>query len=158
MKTYDKQNLGRLAVNIAVPLLVGAATALINKNGFDSYERLNQPPLSPPSWLFPIVWSILYILMGISSYLVSQKGTQFPKRALTIYIIQLVMNFIWPILFFTFPAYLLSFIWLAVLLAMVIVMAVIFCRINKTAGLLQIPYIIWSIFALYLNIGVYLLN
>lgn len=158
MKTYDKQNLGRLAVNIAVPLLVGAATALINKNGFDSYERLNQPPLSPPSWLFPIVWSILYILMGISSYLVSQKGTQFPKRALTIYIIQLVMNFIWPILFFTFHAYLLSFIWLAVLLAMVIVMAVIFCRINKTAGLLQIPYIIWSIFALYLNIGVYLLN
>ena len=158
MKTYDKQNLGRLAVNIAVPLLVGAATALINKNGFDSYERLNQPPLSPPSWLFPIVWSILYILMGISSYLISQKGTQFPKRAMTIYIIQLVMNFIWPILFFTFHAYLLSFIWLAVLLAMVIVMAVIFCRINKTAGLLQIPYIIWSIFALYLNIGVYLLN
>ncbi|MDD6275324.1 MAG: tryptophan-rich sensory protein [Clostridia bacterium] len=158
MKTYEKKNLGRLILNLSLPLLYGAASALINMGSFDAYEQLNQPHFSPPSWVFPIVWTILYILMGISAYIVSDKGTEFPKRPLTVYIIQLVMNFIWPLLFFTFKAYFLSFIWLAVLSAIVIVMAVIFCRINKTAGLLQIPYIIWTIYAIYLNLGVYLLN
>ena len=158
MNKYDKQNIGRLILNIALPLCVGGATALINRNGFDEYAQLKLPPLSPPSWIFPVVWSILYVLMGISTYLVSNKGTDFPKRPLTIYVVQLAMNFLWPVLFCTFKAYLLSFIWLVVLTALVIVMAVIFCRINKKAGLLQLPYILWSVFALYLNLGVYLLN
>lgn len=154
-----KINFKKLIINIAIPLGVGALSALISMGGMDSFASLNKPPLSPPGWLFPVVWSILYILMGISSYLITESGKPArSKTALTVYGIQLFFNFMWSIIFFNFEAYLFAFIWLLALLALVIINAILFYRIDRRAGLLFIPYIIWVIFAGYLNFGIFLLN
>ena len=147
-----------LLVNIAIPLLVGGISSLITMDGFRQYKEINQPPLSPPSAVFPVVWTILYILMGISSYLVYEKKDADNKNALTLYAIQLAVNFIWPIFFFGFNAYLFSFIILIVLWIFVLLTIISFYKINKTAALLMIPYLIWLTFAGYLNLGVYILN
>ncbi|MBQ8254625.1 MAG: tryptophan-rich sensory protein [Clostridia bacterium] len=149
----------KLIINIAIPLGVGALSALISMGSMESFASLNQPPLSPPAWLFPVVWSILYVLMGISSYLITQSDeTASTKTALTVYGVQLFFNFMWSIIFFNFEAYLFAFIWLIALLALVIANAVLFYRIDRRAGLLFIPYILWVIFAGYLNFGIFLLN
>lgn len=147
-----------LLVNIAIPLLVGGLSSLITMDGFKQYTEINQPPLSPPSAVFPVVWTILYILMGISSYLVYENKNADNKNALTLYAIQLAVNFIWPIFFFGFNAYLFSFIILIVLWTFVLLTIISFYKINKTAALLMIPYLIWLTFAGYLNLGVYILN
>lgn len=147
-----------LLVNIAIPLLVGGISSLITMDGFRQYKEINQPPLSPPSAVFPVVWTILYILMGISSYLVYEKKDADNKNALTLYAIQLAVNFIWPIFFFGFNAYLFSFIILIVLWIFVLLTIISFYKINKTAALLMTPYLIWLTFAGYLNLGVYILN
>ena len=114
--------------------------------------------MSPPDWLFPVVWTFLYIIMGISSYLVYEKDKSEAKQPLAVYAIQLAMNFMWPIFFFLLNAYLFSFIWLIVLWSLAITMAVMFYRVSKLAGLLWIPYILWLTFAAYLNLSVFLLN
>lgn len=90
---------------IAVPLLVGGLSALITRKGMDIFETINKPSLSPPGWLFPVVWTILFILMGIASYLVlvSEKPQGEINRALTVYGIQLIFNFFWSIFFLIFP-------------------------------------------------------
>lgn len=147
----------KLAVCIAVPLLVGGLAALISKSGFAKYAEMPKPALSPPAWLFPVVWTILYILMGISSYLVYTNNSSLKKSGLTIYAIQLFINFLWPVFFFNLNAYLFAFVWLILLWSFAVAMTVIFYRINKTAGLLQIPYIVWLTFAAYLNLAVYLM-
>ena len=152
-----KINWKKLILSILIPLAVGGIASLLTKNGFNSIESLNKPPLYPPSYLFGIVWPILYILMGISSYIVSNSSGD-TKNAMTLYYIQLLFNFVWPILFFNFDFYLFSFIWLIALLILVILMTIEFFKINKLAGYLQIPYIIWLIFASYLNLSIYLLN
>ena len=154
-----KINFKKLIINIAIPLGVDALSALISMGSMDSFASLNKPPLSPPGWLFPVVWSILYILMGISSYLITESGKPArSKTALTVYGVQLFFNFMWSIIFFNFEAYLFAFIWLLALLALVIINAVLFYRIDRRAGLLFIPYILWVIFAGYLNFGIFLLN
>ena len=114
--------------------------------------------MSPPDWLFPVVWTFLYIIMGISSYLVYEKDKSEAKQPLAVYAIQLAMNFMWPIFFFLLNAYLFSFIWLIVLWSLAITMTVMFYRVSKLAGLLLIPYILWLTFAAYLNLSVFLLN
>ena len=155
MKTDYK----KLIINIAFPLGVGALSALISMGSMENFASLNQPPLSPPGWLFPVVWSILYVLMGISSYLITESGKPArSKTALTVYGVQLFFNFMWSIIFFNFEAYLFAFIWLIALLVLVILNAVLFYRIDRRAGLLFIPYILWVIFAGYLNFGIFLLN
>ena len=148
-----------LLKSIAVPLAVGGASALISMDAMKSFESLNKPPLSPPAFLFPIVWSILYVLMGISAYLitVSDKPSR-AKTALTVYGVQLFFNFMWSILFFNLEAYLFSFIWLVILLLLIILTANLFYGINKTAGYLMMPYILWVAFAGYLNFAIFLLN
>ena len=149
----------RLIIAIVIPLAVGGISSLIVNGGFKVYsESVTKPPLSPPDWLFPVVWSILYILMGISSYLVFEKDKSEAKQPLALYAIQLAMNFMWPVFFFSLNAYLFSFIWLIILWALVIAMTVMFYRVSRLAGLLQIPYILWLTFAAYLNLSVYLLN
>ena len=156
---FLKINFKKLIINIAIPLGVGALSALISMGGMDSFASLNKPPLSPPGWLFPVVWSILYILMGISSYLITESGKPArSKTALTVYGVQLFFNFMWSIIFFNFEAYLFAFIWLLALLALVIINAILFYRIDRRAGLLFIPYILWILFAGYLNFGIFLLN
>lgn len=104
----------KLIFCIAIPLAVGGISALLTSNTMETFSTINKPPLSPPAWLFPVVWTILYVLMGIASYLVltSEK----PNRdALTTYAIQLAFNFFWSIIFFNFELYLLAFIWLVLL-------------------------------------------
>ena len=146
----------KIIIFILIPLLVGfIGNILGNSNmGFDS---INKPVFTPPGIVFPIVWTILYILMGISSYIV-YKYDKNNSNALTIYGIQLFFNMTWTLFFFNFKLYLFSFIWLIILLVLVIVMTYKFYKINKVSGLIQIPYILWLIFASILNYGVFLLN
>lgn len=149
----------KLLRSIALPLAVGGASALISMDAMQNFSSLNQPPLSPPAWLFPLAWSILYVLMGIAAYLVlvSDKPAR-AKTALTVYGVQLFFNFFWSIIFFNFEAYLFAFIWLIILWLLIIVNTVLFFGINKTAGFLMIPYILWVTFAAYLNLAIYLIN
>jgi len=155
-----KINKKLLIICLVIPLAVGGIAALLTGGGMDTFETLNQPPLSPPGWLFPVVWTILYILMGIASYLVltSGKSQESIRRTLVMYGIQLAFNFLWPILFFSLSAYLFAFIWLVALWLLILATTVSFYRISDIAGYLMIPYLIWVTFAGYLNLGIYLMN
>ena len=155
-----KFNTKLLILCLVIPLAVGGIAALLTGSGMDAFETLNQPPLSPPGWLFPVVWTILYILMGIASYLVltSGKSQESIRRALVLYGIQLALNFLWPVFFFSLSAYLYAFIWLLALWLLILATTVSFYRISDIAGYLMIPYLIWVTFAGYLNLGVDLLN
>lgn len=144
------------AKSILIPVIVGGIVGLIISGSID-YNTLQKPFLSPPSILFPIVWTILYILMGIS-YGILQSNQLVDKKINTIYYLQLAVNALWSIFFFTLKWRLFAFLWIILLDVLVIVMIKKFYDKNKTAGLLQIPYIIWTLFATYLNLGVYLLN
>ena len=147
-------------VALLIPLLVGVASGLISMNAMGSFKELEKPPLSPPAYLFPIVWSILYILMGISSYLVIESGVSAEAKtnALKKYSIQLFFNFFWSIIFFNFEWYGIAFVWLIILLVSVISTTFTFYRINKASAFLLIPYILWVSFAGYLNLAIAILN
>lgn len=147
-----------LIISLLISLGVGALSGFLTKDSMDVYKSLVQPPLAPPSILFPIVWTILFILMGISAYLIFISDSPNKSTALTIYAIQLAVNFFWTIIFFNMQMYLFAFIWLVVLWIWIIIMIINFCKINKTAALLQIPYLIWVTFAGYLNLMIFLLN
>jgi tryptophan-rich sensory protein len=149
-----------LLKNIAIPLLVGIASGLLTQNSVESFnEATIQPPFAPPGFLFPIVWTVLYILMGISAYLVETTANNHNnKTAQILYLLQLFFNFCWSFIFFTFEAYSFAFIWIIILLALIIATAVEFYKINKVAGLLMLPYIIWVSFAAILNLSIALLN
>ncbi len=147
-------------VGIAIPVVVGLLSALLTKDSMDIYKTIVQPPLAPPGILFPIVWSVLYVLMGVSSTLVyNDEADKREKRiAFTLYALQLVANFFWSILFFNQRLFLASFVLLVLLWALIIGMIIRFYKINKPAALLQIPYLLWVTFAGYLNLAIYLLN
>ena len=147
----------RLIISIAVPLAIGGIAALITKDAFKDFQSLSQPPLSPPAWLFPVVWTILYILMGISCYLYIQKGGA-KDKGLYFYGASLLFNFIWPILFFSGKMYLAALIDLAILWICVFLMIGEYLKKDTKAGYLQLPYLIWSTFALYLNLAILILN
>ena len=156
---FLKINWKKLLICIAIPLLVGGLAALLTQNGMETFESVNKPPLSPPGWLFPVVWTVLYVLMGIASYLVLESGKPArSKTALTVYGVQLFFNFFWSIIFFNLEAYLLAFVWLVILFVLILLTAFLFYRITKPAGYLLIPYILWVAFAGYLNLFIYLLN
>lgn len=144
------------AKSILIPVIIGGVIGLIISRSID-YNTLQKPPLSPPSILFPIVWTILYVLMGISYGILDSKSLIEPKINF-IYYLQLFVNATWSLIFFTLKRRLFAFIWIIILDVLVIVMIINFFKKNKTAGLLQIPYLLWIIFASYLNLGVYLLN
>ncbi len=147
----------KLFLCIALPLAVGGLSALLTRQSMEVFQSLNKPALSPPSWLFPVVWTLLYILMGIASYLVLTSGK--PNRAaLTVYAIQLVFNFFWSIIFFNFEAYLFSFVWLVILWVLILITMILFFRISESAGYLLLPYLLWVTFAGYLNLYIYILN
>ena len=142
------------AAYIIVTLLGGILVALFTMDGMQVYSALEKPMLTPPAWLFPIAWTILYILMAIGASRYALKS----KMISGVYFLQLIVNYLWSVIFFGFNAYLFAFFWLLLLLVLVIVMTVQFYKVDKLAGLLQIPYILWLVFAGYLNIMVYLLN
>ena len=146
-----------LITAVAIPLAVGGLSAWITKDGMKAFETVNQPPLTPPMWLFPVVWSILFVLMGIASYLVvMQKGED--TKALTLYAVQLIFNFFWSIWFFNLGWYLFAFLWLVALWILILATTVAFYRISKPAAWLMLPYLVWVAFAGYLNLGVWWLN
>ncbi len=154
-----RKSVKNLIIALAIPLLVGTVASLLS-GGMESFKNLEHPPLSPPSWLFPVVWTILYLLMGFASYLVYTAGAPTYKKnsALLFYGLQLFFNFIWPIIFFRFEAYLFAFVWLIILWLLIIITTVRFYEVRKSAGLLMIPYLLWVTFAAYLNLGIYILN
>ncbi|MBQ7363598.1 MAG: tryptophan-rich sensory protein [Clostridia bacterium] len=155
-----KINWKSLLICIALPLGVGGLSALLTMGAMESFGELNKPPLSPPAILFPIVWTVLYILMGISSYLVLRGGGSESDtvRALSLYGAQLFFNFFWSIIFFNLEWYGIAFVWLAVMFVLIIATTVHFFRINKWAGILMLPYCLWVAFAGYLNLGIAFLN
>ncbi len=140
----------KLIKNILIPVIMGGIIGLII-SPFMNYNNLNKPPLSPPGIVFPIVWTILYIIMGYSFYKQNEQNK-------TIYYTQLIVNGLWSIIFFIFKWYLISTIWIILLIILVTIMIYKFYKENKIAGLINIPYLIWLFFALYLSFGVYLLN
>ena len=143
----------------AIPLAVGGLATLLS-GGMGSYRVMNQPPLSPPGWVFPIVWTALYLLMGEASWRVLTSGAEPDKirKALIAYGVQLGLNFLWPIVFFGGQMYLTAFLILILLWVAIFITLRRFSAINETAGDLLIPYLLWVTFAGYLNLGVYLLN
>ena len=148
----------KLAICIAIPIALGALSGFITRGETQQFAYLNQPPLSPPAIIFPIVWTILYALMGIASYIIVRSDCTIRTSALRIYAVQLVFNILWPVVFFSFKLYLLAFIWLIVLFLLVLITSLLFYSCKKSAGYLMIPYILWLIFAGYLNLSIYLLN
>ena len=143
----------------AIPLAVGGLAALLS-GGMGSYKVMNQPPLSPPGWVFPVVWTILYLLMGEASYRVLTSGEDMVliRSALKVYAVQLALNFIWPLVFFGAQMYLLAFFILIALWIAIFITLRRFSAIDETAGNLLLPYLLWVTFAGYLNFGVFLLN
>ncbi len=144
------------AKSILIPVIVGGIVGLIISGSID-YNSLQKPQLSPPSILFPIMWTILYILMGISYGILKSKHLVDPDTK-KIYYLQLFVNALWSIFFFTFKWRLFAFLWIILLDILVIIMIIKFFKNNKLAGVLQIPYLLWTLFASYLNLAIYLLN
>ena len=155
-----KINKRLLFICIAIPLIVGITASLLTRNSMEIFAFVNKPPLAPPSGLFPIVWTILYILMGISSYLiiVADVNKTAKEKALRLYTYQLLVNFLWPTFFFNFQWYFFSFVWLLLLWILVLLMILQFKKIRPLAGYLNVPYFLWLTFAGYLNFLIWILN
>lgn len=147
-KTYFKA--------ILIPVLVGGIVGFLISGSID-YNSLEKPFLSPPSITLPIVWTILYILMGIS-YAILESNSLVNSKINSIYYLQLFFNALWPIAFFLLKWRLFAFIWIIILAVLIIIMIARFYEKQKTAAWLQVPYLLWTLFATYLNFGVYLLN
>ena len=143
-----KINWKLLSICIAIPLAVGIVAALITGGGMEVFESVNQPPLSPPAWLFPVVWTLLYTLMGISSYLIltSGSGKEDVQNALSVYAYQLAVNFLWPTFFFNFRWFFFSFLWLLLLIFLVVSMIRDFYKISKPASINLPVFLFFPIF------------
>ena len=155
-----KTNKRLLLVCIAIPLLVGAIAGLLTGNSREVFAMVEKPAFAPPAWVFPVVWMILYTLMGISSYLILSSDAQESAKesAIRLYGLQLWVNFLWPTFFFNLGWYGFSFFWILILWVLVVVMLVWFWDINRLAALINIPYLVWLTFAVYLNWGIWVLN
>ncbi|HEX3037613.1 MAG TPA: TspO/MBR family protein [Oscillospiraceae bacterium] len=147
-----------LIISLILSFGIGALSGFLTSGSMEVYKKLKQPPLSPPAAVFPFVWTVLFLLMGISAYLIYNENAYDSGKALLLYGVQLLVNFLWPIFFFNMHLYLFSFIWILFLWVLIILMIRQFYKINKTAAYLQIPYLLWVTFAAYLNLAVALLN
>ncbi len=145
-------------VSLALSLGVGGLSAWLTRDSMEIYKGLNQPPLAPPAEVFPWVWSILFVLMGLAAALVWCSNGRTIDNSIILYGVQLVMNFVWTLIFFNFGAYLLAFVWLLLLLVLIVLTAASFYKVKPLAGVLMIPYALWVAFAGYLNLMIYLLN
>ncbi|MDP4133207.1 MAG: TspO/MBR family protein [Bacillota bacterium] len=154
-----KINWFRLIVIVLITELIGLLGSLFSGNTGEIYTSFTKPPLSPPGWLFGIVWPVLYLLMGIAAYIIYQmpKSPE-RKKATTLYWIQLLVNFIWPIVFFRFEWYWISVAIILLLDVLVLITTLYFYKIRKGAEYLMLPYLLWILFATYLNIGIAILN
>lgn len=151
-------------IAILIPLAVGGLSAFLTRDSMDIYREVATPPFMPPSILFPIVWSVLFILMGISSAMVHNtpdseiSDPKDKERGISVYAVSLAFNFVWSLIFFNARAFFVAFVWLFVLLALIIWTIVIYRRVKPAAAYLQIPYAVWVAFAGYLNFGIAVLN
>ena len=152
-----KINWKRLIIITIITFVVGSFFSFFTMNNMETFKELEKP-INIPGIIFPIVWSILYLLMSISCYLITQSRSNDNDKAIVLYGIQLIINSVWSLIFFGFGAYLFAFIWLLLLLVSVIIMVIEFNKIDKRAAYLNIPYILWIIFAGYLNLSIYILN
>ena len=153
-----KRNILRYAGYIAGTLGVGGLSALLSRGGMEVFSHLKKPTFAPPGWVFPAAWTLLYILMAISAAMIAGERTKESRDALFTYWAQLFVNFWWSIFFFAWGLRLTAFFWLLLLLALAAVMAVRFGKIRPIAGKLNIPYLLWLVFAGVLNISIYILN
>lgn len=153
-----KNNIKTLIISILIPLITGGLAGLLTSKSMVIYKHLNLPPLSPPGFIFPIVWTILYILIGMGAYFIIISDSSTRTEALRTYALQLVLNFLWTIVFFNMRNFFLAFIILIALWALIIKMIITFKEIKPLAGYLQIPYLLWVTFAGYLNFMVFILN
>ena len=156
-----KEKIKTYAFFVVTTLAVGGLSALLTKNNMSSFEQLEKGPIDVPPIVFPIVWTVLFILMGISAAMVFEKSRErgeYSVPALRTYVLKLEVNFFWSIIFFNMRAYFFSFIWLLLLLFLIIATILQYRKINKTAAYLQIPYAVWVTFAGYLNSGIWILN
>ena len=155
----DKSKIKIYAVFLLITGAVGGLSALLTNMGMDSYKTAAKPPLTPPDIVFPVVWSILFTLMAISAARVwLTDNSRLRNRSMLVYFLQLFFNFFWSILFFNFQSYGLAFIWIIGLWLLILLMIVKFYQVDRIAGLLQIPYLLWVTFAAYLNFMIYQLN
>lgn len=146
---------------IFISLAVGGLSALLTRGNMDLYSQITRPPLSPPAILFPIVWTVLYILMGVGAAMVYNDRSRNPmaaQSAIRVFALQLAVNFLWSLIFFNLRAFFLAFIWLLLLWMLIVLMISRFNMVSVTAGKLQLPYLFWVTFAGYLNLAIYLLN
>jgi len=155
-----KFDLKKFIISLIIPLAVGGLSALITAGDMDVYKEIKTPMLAPPSFVFPIAWTILYILMGISLYLVWTSGDKFTDKSMAYFFFttQLVLNFLWSPVFFSAKFYLFAFVILVLMWISTVLMIMSFYKISKAAGVLQIPYLLWLTFAGYLNLAIYILN
>ena len=153
-----KKKAGAYAGFILLSLAVGGAASFIAQKGMPAYDQMAKPWFAPPDLLFPIIWTLLYILMGIGMARVWLTKSPARKGALTVFLVQLAMNFLWTVWFFGLQKYLLAFLWLVALVFAVAEMCRRFSLTEKLAGRLQLPYVVWTIFAAALNLAVWLLN
>jgi len=160
MKESIKTDWKRILLCLAIPLGVGGLAALLTGSSMADYSQMNQPPLAPPGWLFPVVWTLLYLMMGYASYRVITSGGEKSqvRKALMLYGGQLAVNFLWPLVFFGLHMYLAAFFVLLLLWLLVALTIGAFARLDDTAADLLLPYILWVTYAAYLNVGAYLLN
>lgn len=153
-----KVNWKQLIISILFAEGIGLLAGFFTRNSSEVYQTLVKPPLSPPGYIFPIVWTVLYALMGISAYIIYTSDSVQKDEALTVYLLQLLLNFSWSIFFFSMNQYLLAFFVLLLLWVMILIMIRKFVEISPIAGYLQIPYLLWVTFAGYLNLAIYFLN
>ena len=147
-----------LAVSLFIALGTGGLSALLTRDAMERYGELEQPPLSPPGWVFPVAWSALFVLMGVAAYLVWMRDSTGRNGALALYGLQLALNFCWTLIFFNLQNHALAFFWLLLLWLVILLCTLRFFKETPAAGWLMVPYLIWVAFAGYLNAGVWLLN
>ena len=143
--------------NLLIPLILGIIVGIFSGSSA-GYTEFIKPSFAPPKIVFPIVWTILYLLMGLSAYIISQSNALNKNKALNIYYLQLLFNLIWSFIFFKFKLLLLAVIWIIILIILVIKMIIEFKKINSLSAYLQIPYLVWLIFALFLNFSILIIN
>ena len=158
LRREKKQAIMRYAGYVAGTLGVGGLSALLSRGGMEAFAHLKKPSFSPPGWVFPVVWTILYILMGTAAWMIGKSEDADAAPALRLYRIQLIVNALWPLLFFRLSLRLLALLWLLLLIALIVLTIRRFYAIRPTAAFLLLPYLAWCLFAAYLNLGFYLLN
>ncbi|MBQ3433407.1 tryptophan-rich sensory protein [Candidatus Saccharibacteria bacterium] len=149
---------------IALPVVVGFIASALTRDIMESFGALNQPPFAPPAWLFPVAWTLLYILMGVASFLIwrqdprTKEGKKLRRAELIIYFVQLALNFCWTLLFFRFGLRYFAFAWLLVMWALILTLIIMTSKNSKAAMWCLIPYLLWCTFAAVLNISIAILN